>query len=314
MTNNTTIIRDCSMQLMNKEPMGILLNAIRIFCFIAFSLWLILGIRFKEFHRRDMVYLFNLNILSLIKSVYGIHLSFHLSKCFVASSNYCFFQAFYQIFAMYLTNYGTIAFALHRLANFYVTNLSTKLKWNFIIPSLSGIWVSCILFSLTNLLLLGMEPYFIAAYEQCIVRVYRKELAFYFNLFFAIIFSNSIFLFAYITVLYKLKVAKRKANAQRRTNLPRITIHIILCMITYQLTLASYIIDLLVLANDNPSFNVVQVNRIFRWAQNYYPIFLLYCHPFVIKRIKNKWEQSFLKRLLARRNNRVHLSDKVQIR
>ena len=154
MANKTTSIRDCSIQLMNPEPMGIFLNAVRIFFFIAFSLWLIIGIRCKEFHRRDMAYLYNLSILSLLKSVYGIHIVF-LSKCFVTSSNYCFFQAFYNIFALYLTNYCTIAFALHRLANFYVSNLSIKLKWKFIIPSLSGIWVSCTVFSLVNLLFIG---------------------------------------------------------------------------------------------------------------------------------------------------------------
>ena len=96
-THNSTTKIDCVIFLLSTDTTSILLNILRMSVLILYLGWFIIIISFKDFRNKNMAFLYNLNIVSLIKAIYGFYLSL-INNCYEPDNVFCYISTFFNLF------------------------------------------------------------------------------------------------------------------------------------------------------------------------------------------------------------------------
>lgn len=145
-----------------------------------------------------------------------------------------------------------------------------------------------LLITLSNFFLFDINAYYAAFYQQCVFSTNDNVTQYVINVIAVYTISNLIVLIAYFWVLIKLRLQRKKLNSSRNLTPPRITIQLVIYVITYEIGVIASFIQYTQIAFSKPfvSDQVMQWTRILRWAQHFCPIGLVYFHPIMLQKYK----------------------------
>jgi len=323
-SNNTTTVsaphQKCIMNLFLTDGYNMTLNILRITLFTLFFGWAFITIMFKEFHKKNMAFLFNLGASSLAYSIWGLTFLFS-DNCHIISPLKCYFQVYTNFIVIYSTNYSHCSFALHRLACVCFVNLDKRIKWSFIIVVISFIWIAPIVFTTIFLTLFDIKIYYDKVFSQCMINA-SKSLSFMIIFFTtSFIIPSSIIYIAYIVVMVKVSKAKKASKSSNPNQIQplRITLQLSVYIILYELSNGSSIlISILHIYLQNfISEDLVRGARIAKWFQFYCPLGLVYFHPVMLRKYQNffRWVYGVLIcQTTINNNNSASKSESIQLK
>lgn len=278
---------DCVLFLFVNEAYSIFLNTFRFLVFIFYAIWLIFAIKFKDFHNKSMVYLYNVNAVSLAYALYGIQLSL-LPICYQPSNVHCFIQGFINLWNLYLPGYSLCALVCHRLASLHLKNLNTKFNLKIVIGSLVFLWGSTTFLTLFNFFVLNVQGIFTPNVQQCIIDVPTKiKLVFFlYNITLGALLPNVVILIVYAMTIRKIRYLNSLQNG-KRIQPPRITIQLVIYIFAYEIGIIASCIQLYLTTYGNVPVMVINWTRVLKWLQHICPLGLLFLHPILLKKYKN---------------------------
>ena len=288
MEKNSSIPIECTILLFSTDPYVIPLNVIKTVVFILYFAWIIFAIKEKEFHNKNMAYLYNLNIVGILFTLYGF-MHFFSSPC-VPESSKCFFQANMVTFINYLPCFSLIGLAYHRLACFYIMNL--KLSWRFIILTIGFIWIFSLTFLCIQLYGFSTQFYYLVAVYSCVIDSSKSIYGFYFALFGLFLLPNALIIFAIVVTMKKVRSLSSNLGKQKTQRHPiRLTIQFIAYLMFFEL---NQIVTLIIFYQSGyfvqfVSDETIKLLRIFKWFHHFSPLGLLYTHPVLIKKYERLW-------------------------
>lgn len=287
MNSSNSTLKNCDIVLVSTNVVDIVLNAFRMIVLLLHLIWFLIAFRLKGFHNKSMIFLYNLNVVSLLKAIYGIHLSL-LSECYEPSVSYCYFSLFFNLINISLPGYSICGLILYRLACIYYLDLKKRFNLRVILISMSILWGIPCSSALVNLFILNGNVFYVPLYLQCIYTARDGILSFYFNLISQFILPEMLVLFAYFSFLIKLKLKSHSSNTRESLQPPRITIMLVIYVITYQIGLLATVLQFL-------RFSYLQVQieeqlfsltHVLKWFQHFCPLGLIYFHSVMIKEYK----------------------------
>lgn len=276
---------NCTLLLFSNDAGDILLNILRFTFFFIYLGWHYFAIKYKEFHKSSIAHLYNVAICSFIKASYGVHLTF-LPKCFVPTDSYCYFQMFSSLFIMYISGYSISMLALFRLIIVYKATLSVSMQRKIVIITVFISWLLPIFFLLLCFIIFEPQSAYVQTYNLCMAKIKFLTSAILLTIFCVFLLPNLTLIFAYVITLFKIRSLKRKANSNEIAKAPRITLQLVIYIITFQITQVCYIFDMISVTKKIDFVILVQISKVLKWFQNYCSIGLLYFHPVMIQKYK----------------------------
>lgn len=268
------------------DAINISVTIIRTTALMLYLIWIIFGIKFKELHKRDMIFLYNLNLSGML---YGFLGSTNLLKktCWVPTQIQCILTTLHVTFNSYLPGYCLSALFLYRLACVCYVNIRSELKWSRIILLLSITWLIPLILSVIHTFAFGSNFVYSKELATCIVidKEYKQLIIF---IIFGFIVPNLLIISSYTSVYFKLTKIRKNPEPLR------ITIQLILMIIFFEIYCITSLIAILQVDQTykiipKKWFNII---RVIRWIYYFCPLSLLYTHSVIIKKAR---EQNVLK-------------------
>lgn len=295
-TGNTTV--KCIYYLYSTDPFDIALNVFRILIPSLYILWLLFAFCFKEMRNRQMAFLINLNAVGLMYSSTGIVFFFH-DTCSIPTVQVCIAMSAIALFIYYYSGYAISALAMHRMLCCYLINIKTQLKCGAITIALMITWLLPLSLACIHQFGFKSITYYSKKEVLCLYDPQGDVSSIIFLSIFSALVPNILILTSYIMLVLKLRQMSMKLKSSNRTSLtslepPRITIQLIIYIISFEFNCITNIIDVYryTLVDQITSREASRWFRIFRWVQHICPLGLLYFHPVLIRKYK-----SFYRRL-----------------
>jgi hypothetical protein len=289
-TGNTT--ENCKTFLFSTDPFEVALNVFRILIPTLYIAWLLFAFCFKEMRNRQMAFLINLNAVGLMYSSTGIVFFFH-DKCSIPTVQVCIAMSAIALFIYYYSGYAISALAMHRMLCCYLINIKTQLKCGVITIALLVTWLLPVSLALIHQFGFKSITYYSQKEVLCLYDPLGDVSSIIFLSIFSALIPNVLILTSYIMLVLKLRQMKLKSSNKTSVSLvslepPRITIQLIIYIISFEFNCITNIIDVYryTLVDTIISREVSRWFRIFRWLQHICPLGLLYFHPVLIGKYK----------------------------
>lgn len=286
MNNTTNASESCYLALFSTDPLIMSLNIIKFVIFFLYIIWIIISLKIKEFHSKQMFFLYNLNFVGIFYLIYGLSITFYFT-CYTPSKEMCFIQAIINMHIMYLNGYSIAALALHRLFCLYFVNLKSILTIRVMIISALILWNIPTVFAMVHLFVFKFVIY-TGIYTQsglCLFIIGDQPYVQYFFVIFGILVPNMIIITAYALAYFKIKSQAVLLQTRNDLHPPRLTLQIIIHVIMFEIDLVSSFLFLNLTATAQP-FSFLPVFRILKWLIHFSPLAMMYFHPALIKKYK----------------------------
>ena len=263
---------NCVSLFLLSDSLNISLTVVRLSVAIFYIVWILFAIKIKEFHTKNMVYLYNLNAMGIVYCLIGLS-SYLYTTCTVFDEATCAYSSFSSIFTSHMTGYGLSALTLFRLACFYKTDLKNKMNTKIIIITLALIWTLPTVFTFIQIFSFEAKSYFVKVLSICFLDS-RSDWSFIFYAFANAILPNFVIIVAYLGTFLKMKRIKRirgNSSNQKPISPPRITIQLIVYVLLFELNCVSNLLGFYQAFMFRPIFpqEYLTVIRILKWLQHF---------------------------------------------
>lgn len=287
---NSTSEKSCSSTFFFTDPFHVILTVIRFSVGFLYILWIILATRIKEFHSKQMAFLYNLNLTGILYCMVGFSNFFH-TNCSSSTKTMCIFIAFYSIYNGLLTGYSISAMALYRLCCVCILNLRKRLRIKHVIISIASIWLLTFIFTLKQFYWFNTTKiYFSQQYFFCLLDSSASFSSFIFFIFISIVVPNIVIFAAYIYSIYRVKQLKLHLKRSVQLSPPRITFQLLIYIILFEISCISDILlfyqAVLLRPLFSDEFTALNTLRICKWLHHISPLALLYTHPILLKKYR----------------------------
>lgn len=283
MNNSLNELNNTCKYIYKKDAINLSSTIIRTIILTLYLIWIKFGIKFKEFHKRQMVFLYNLNIAGLFYSFFGL-LNLFKRTCWTPTPFQCMVTSLQVTFNSYLPGYCLSALFLYRWACTYYLQIKLILAWPLVIFYLLLTWLIPLALTIGNLFLFNQKFGYSKELATCLVITPENDLrSIIFFTIFSIIIPNAFIIVAHLAMYFRI-------NSNRRFKEPcRITIQLLLTILTFEIysfssLLVFYQVSMSVEIIPN---NYIHITRVIRWLYHFCPLCFLYTHSVMLKKFKN---------------------------
>jgi hypothetical protein len=214
------------------------IDLMRIVLLLFYLIWIIIAFKIKEFHKRQMIFVYNLVVVGIFHCLTGLWPRLW-STCYTPTQLICVLIQWTILYGCYYSGYAIGGLILYRLACILYLQNITQIKLAPLLMLVSLTWLIPFILSLINLFAFDHNIYYHRFYGSCFLNTFNGYKSFCFFLIFANLLPIIIISVVYFYVYHKLNLL---TNSNRRKEPLRITIQMIILILFY---IASCIASLL---------------------------------------------------------------------
>lgn len=286
--NSTLSNSECKFKILLTDTYSLIMNSLKIILFVLYLTWIVMAIKVKEFHCKNMAFLFNLNIISLCYAAYSV--IFLLIPTCLISFTYCIIQYAGGFFFPLTPAYSLCALVVYRLACVTYHDLEKKLTKKAIIFTIGLTWFIPALAAVSTYFIFDLKSEYIESLKVC--ASHTKEVAFGYVVVAVIGVPSIVVSIVYLIAVIKLKFKKKRINSSQSARIPRITIMLLIYIVIFHISNAAAIVQFYENTyNSKINETVSWISRIMKIFQHFCPISLLYSNPIITKHLKSIFEK-----------------------
>jgi hypothetical protein len=257
------------------------IDLFRLIMLLFYIIWIIIAIKIKAFHKRQMIFVHNLVVVCTFSCVTALWPRLW-STCYIPSQTICILVQWTILYGSY-NSYAIGGLILHRLACIIYHQKVINIKFAPLLLYVLLTWLIPALLSVLHILLHNGDIFYHRYYGTCFINTYNRYESFWFFLIFGNIIPITIMVIAYTYAYYKLNLIK---ISNRRKEPLRVTLQIVVLIAFYIFDCIGSLFGYYPCFVENSRPIIVYWLRIIKLLHHICYLNFTYFHPILMKKYR----------------------------